>query len=404
MVKRQIPVAKRASSIEYAIRDVVVPATKLELEGHKILKLNIGDPIAYPGLPTPKHMVDAYVKALQDGSNGYSPSYGLPQLRAAIAQDERRKGWPARQEDIYVCHGVTEALQIIFAATLEEDDVVLAPGPHYPPYMAYPQMYGAHTIEYKLKPNNGWKLDFDDIEAKMNENVKLLVLINPNNPCGAVVGKDEIFRLLSIARKWPNCVIVADEIYDGLDFTGEQRSVASLSPDVPVFVLNGVSKVYYAPGWRIGYLGIHDPKGRMQLVRDGIERLLRSRLCASTPAQLGYLAGLDSDRSWMKSYSDKIVRQRDLCISRINSIEGLEVQSSGGAFYMFVKLTDAKWRENDKEFVLQLLHEEHVLVVHGSGFSSDLGKGHFRIVYLPNLEILNEAFDRIERFLLRHRK
>lgn len=404
MVKKQIPVAKRASSIEYAIRDVVVPATKLESEGHKILKLNIGDPIAYPGLPTPKHMVDAYVKALQDGNNGYSPSYGLPQLRAAIAQDERRKGWPARQEDIYVCHGVTEALQIIFAATLEEDDVVLAPGPHYPPYMAYPQMYGAQTVEYKLKPNNGWKLDFDDIEAKMNENVKLLVLINPNNPCGAVVGKDEIFRLLSIARKWPNCVIVADEIYDGLDFTGEQRSVASLSPDVPVFVLNGVSKVYYAPGWRIGYLGIHDPKGRMQLVRDGIERLLRSRLCASTPAQLGYLAGLDSDRSWMKSYSDKIVRQRDLCISRINSIEGLEVQSSGGAFYMFVKLTDAKWRDNDKEFVLQLLHEEHVLVVHGSGFSSDLGKGHFRIVYLPNVEILDEAFDRIERFLLRHRK
>lgn len=404
MVKKQIPVAKRASSIEYAIRDVVVPATKLESEGHKILKLNIGDPIAYPGLPTPKHMVDAYVKALQDGNNGYSPSYGLPQLRAAIAQDERRKGWPAMQDDIYVCHGVTEALQIIFAATLEEGDVVLAPGPHYPPYMAYPQMYGAHTVEYKLKPDNGWKLDFNDIEAKMNENVKLLVLINPNNPCGAVVGKDEIFRLLSIARKWPNCMIVADEIYDGLDFTGEQRSVASLSPDVPVFVLNGVSKVYYAPGWRIGYLGIHDPKGRMHLIRDGIERLLRSRLCASTPAQLGYLAGLDSDRSWMKSYSEKIVRQRDLCVSRINSIEGLEVQSSGGAFYMFVKLTDAKWQDNDKEFVLQLLHEEHVLVVHGSGFSPELGKGHFRIVYLPEIDILNEAFDRIERFLLRHRK
>ena len=404
MVKKQIPVAKRASSIEYAIRDVVVPATKLESEGHKILKLNIGDPIAYPGLPTPKHMVDAYVNALQDGNNGYSPSYGLPQLRAAIAQDERRKGWPAMQDDIYVCHGVTEALQIIFAATLEEGDVVLAPGPHYPPYMAYPQMYGAHTVEYKLKPDNGWKLDFNDIEAKMNENVKLLVLINPNNPCGAVVGKDEIFRLLSIARKWPNCMIVADEIYDGLDFTGEQRSVASLSPDVPVFVLNGVSKVYYAPGWRIGYLGIHDPKGRMHLIRDGIERLLRSRLCASTPAQLGYLAGLDSDRSWMKSYSEKIVRQRDLCVSRINSIEGLEVQSSGGAFYMFVKLTDAKWQDNDKEFVLQLLHEEHVLVVHGSGFSPELGKGHFRIVYLPEIDILNEAFDRIERFLLRHRK
>tara|TARA_B100001540_G_scaffold158485_1_gene140420 strand:- start:4876 stop:6090 length:1215 start_codon:yes stop_codon:yes gene_type:complete len=403
MTREQIPVSSRAASIEYAIRDVVVPATKLESEGHKILKLNIGDPIAYPGLPTPKHMVDAYVKALKDGNNGYSPSYGLPELRAAIAQDERRKGWPARQDDIYVCHGVTEALQIIFAATLEQGDVVLAPGPHYPPYMAYPQMFGAQTLEYKLKPDNGWNLDFDDIESKMSEDVKLLVLINPNNPCGAVVGKDEIFRLLSIARKWPNCVIIADEIYDGLDFTGEQRSVASLSPDVPVFVLNGVSKVYYAPGWRIGYLGIHDPKGRMKLVRDGIERLLRSRLCASTPAQLGYLAGLDSDRTWMKSYSDKIVQQRDLCVSRINDIEGLEVQSSGGAFYMFVKLTDPKWQDNDKEFVLQLLQEEHVLVVHGSGFSPELGAGHFRIVYLPNVEILNEAFNRIDQFLTRHR-
>ena len=403
MPREQIPVAKRAASIEYAIRDVVVPATALEAQGHEIIKLNIGDPIAYPGLPTPKHMVDAYVNALQTGNNGYSPSYGLPDLRASIAQDERRKGWPAKQDDIYVCHGVTEALQVIFAATLEEGDIVLAPGPHYPPYLAYPQMFGAATLEYKLKPDDDWKLDFDDIESKMSDDVKLLVLINPNNPCGAVAGKDEIFRILSIARKWPNCIVIADEIYDGLDFTGEHRSVASLSPDVPVFVLNGVSKVYYAPGWRIGYLGIHDPKGRLVSIRDGIERLLRSRLCASTPAQMGYLAGLDGDRSWMKSYSDKIKRQRDLCVKRINSIEGLEVQSSGGAFYMFIKLTDEQWQQNDKDFVLKLLHEEHVLVVHGSGFSPDLGGGHFRLVYLPDVDILNEAFNRIERFLLRHR-
>ena len=403
MKRNQIPVANRAANIEYAIRDVVVPATELERQGHKILKLNIGDPIAYPGLPTPKHMVEAYANAIKNGRNGYSPSYGLPELRAAIAQDERRKGWNASQDDIYVCHGVTEALQIIFAATLEEGSKVLAPGPHYPPYMAYPQMYGAQTVEYKLKPDDGWSLDFDDIEQKMDEDVRLLVLINPNNPCGNVAGKDEIFRLLAIARKWPNCIIVADEIYDGLDFTGLHRSVASLSPDVPVFVLNGVSKVYYAPGWRIGYLAIHDPARRLIDIRDGIERLLRSRLCASTPAQLGYLAGLDSDRTWMKSYSDKVVRQRNLCVDRIEKIEGLEVQSAGGAFYMFVKLTDSKWQNNDKEFVLNLLHEEHVLVVHGSGFSPELGRGHFRIVFLPEEVVLNEAFDRIDRFLQRHR-
>ena len=403
MSDEQIPVATRASNIEYAIRDVVVPANALEAQGHTILKLNIGDPIAYPGLPTPPHMVEAYVSALRDGKNGYSPSYGLPELRFAIAKDERRKGWDARDSDIYVCHGVTEALQILFASVLSEGDKVLAPGPHYPPYMAYPQMYGAETIEYKLRPDDGWKLDLEDIESKMDESVRLLVLINPNNPCGSVAGKEEIEQVLSIARRWPNCMIIADEIYDGLDFTGQQKSVASLSTDVPVFTFNGVSKVYYAPGWRIGYMAIHDPTERLLLVRDGIERMLRSRLCASTPAQLGYLAGLESDRSWMSTYSEKVVRQRDVCIQRISQIEGLEVQSSGGAFYMFVRLTDSKWANDDKQFVLDLLHEEHVLVVHGSGFSPTLGKGHFRLVYLPNVEVLNDAFDRIERFLIRHR-
>lgn len=395
--------APRASGIEYAIRDVVVPATKLESQGHTILKLNIGDPIAYPGLPTPEHMVEAYVKALRDGHNGYSPSYGLPQLRHAIAHDERSKGWNATADDIYVCHGVTEALQILFASVLCEGDTVLAPGPHYPPYMAYPQMYGATTVEYRLKPDDGWKLDLADIEAKMDDSVRLLVLINPNNPCGSVANKEEIHRVLELARAYPNCIVVADEIYDGLDFTGEHASVASCSTEVPVVTLNGVSKVYYAPGWRIGYMAIHDPKGRMMLVRDGLERMLRSRLCASTPAQLGYLAGLEGDRGWMKGYSDRVVAQRNTCVERIHQIEGLEVQSSGGAFYMFVKLTDEKWANNDKQFVLDLLHEEHVLVVHGSGFSPDLGRGHFRIVYLPSVEVLNDAFDRIERFLIRHR-
>jgi aspartate/methionine/tyrosine aminotransferase len=398
-----IPVSERASSIEYAIRDVVVPATELERQGHEIIKLNIGDPLAYPGLPTPPHMVEAYTQALQSGQNGYSPSYGLPALREAIAEDERRKGWQASADDVYVCHGVTEALQIVFAAVLEEGTKVLAPGPHYPPYMAYPQMYGGTTVEYKLHSDNEWRPDFDDIESKMDESVRLLVLINPNNPCGTVCGDEDVQRLLSIARAYPNCIVVADEIYDGLDFTGKHVSVASRSDDVPVISLNGVSKVYYAPGWRIGYMALHDPAGRLSLVRDGIERLLRSRLCASTPAQLGYLAGLTGDRSWMKEYGDRVQRQRDFCLDRIASIDGLEVESPGGAFYMFVRLTDPTWSSDDKAFVLQLLHEEHVLLVHGSGFSEDLGKGHVRLVYLADETVLEEAFQRIERFLARHR-
>lgn len=398
-----IPVASRASTIEYAIRDVVVPATKLEAEGHEIIKLNIGDPIAYPGLPTPPHMVEAYREGLASGNNGYSPSYGLTSLRSAIAKDETGKGWNCSTEDVYVCHGVTEALQIIFAATLDEGCKVLAPGPHYPPYMAYPQMYGATTIEYSLKSDDGWAIDLDDIESKMDSDVRLLVLINPNNPTGNVAGVDEIEKLLAIAKKWPNCMIVADEIYDGLDFSGQHVSVASLSQDVPVFSLNGVSKVYYAPGWRIGYMAIHDPSNVLVDVRDGIERLLRSRLCASTPAQLGYLAGLEGDRSWMNEHSQKVQQRRQLCLDRIARIEGLEVEEPGGAFYMFVRLADEMWANDDKQFVLNLLHEEHVLVVHGSGFSPEKGAGHIRIVYLADEDTLNTAFDRIDSFLIRHR-
>ena len=398
-----IPVSKRAARIEYAIRDVVVPATALEADGHEIIKLNIGDPIAYPGLPTPEHMIHAFQESLSRGETGYSPSYGLTELRSAIAEDECEKGWNCTPDDVYVCHGVTEALQIIFTATLEEGTKVLAPGPHYPPYMAYPQLFGAQTIEYRLDADDGWRVDFDDVEAKMDENVRLLVLINPNNPTGNVAGSEEIDRLISIAEKWPNCMIIADEIYDELDFTGAQNSVASRSLTVPVFTLNGVSKVYYAPGWRIGYMALHDPTNRLAAVRDGIERLLRSRLCASTPAQMGYLAGLQQSKDWMQEYTQKVLAKRDLCLQRISEIDGLEVESPGGAFYMFVRLTDSKWANDDKKFVLELLHEEHVLVVHGSGFSKEMGNGHFRLVYLAELDVLNEAFDRIDRFLQRSR-
>ena len=403
MAQDEVRAAARALSIEYAIRDVVVPATALEAEGHEIIKLNIGDPIAYPGLPTPQHMVDAYVEAVQRGNNGYSPSYGLPALRKAVAEEERRKGWPARPEDIYVCHGVTEALQLLFAAVLEEGDVVLAPGPHYPPYMAYPQMYGATTIEYRLDSSDGWKVDLADLEAKMSEKVRFVVLINPNNPTGNVATPEEVDAILRIVKAWPQCMIIADEIYDGLDFTGHHVSVASRSSDVPVVSLNGVSKVFFAPGWRIGWFGLHDPTGALGAVREALERLLRSRLCASTPAQHGYLAGLTGDRAWLGPYLERVQAQRQRCLDRIATIDGLEVEAPGGAFYMFIRLTDDVWAKNDKQFVLDLLHEEHVLLVHGSGFSPDRGRGHVRLVYLADVAVLDEAFDRIERFLNRHR-
>lgn len=397
-----IPVAERAARVEYAIRDVVVPATELERQGHEVLKLNIGDPLAYPGLPTPEHMIEAFAEALRRQNNGYSPSYGLPDLRHAIAEDEKSKvngGWSCTEDDVYVTTGVTEALQIIFAAALQPGDKVLAPGPHYPPYMAYPPMFGASTVEYRLDPDHGWRIDLEDLRSKMDDKVRLLVVINPNNPTGGIADRETLQGLLEIARQWPLCTVVADEIYDGLNFGGTHLSTASLSPDVPVIALNGVSKVYYAPGWRIGYMALHDPEGRLALVRDGIERLLRSRLCASTPAQKGYLAGLQGPKGWMEDYRARLLQHRDYAVERIRALEGLEVEVPGGSFYMFPRITHPRWAKDDKAFVLQLLQEEKVLLVHGSGFSPKLGAGFVRIVFLPEVNVLEKAFDRIERFL-----
>ena len=319
-MSERVDVSKRAAAIEYAIRDVVVPAVELEKQGHQIIRLNIGDPLAYEGLPTPDHMIAAYKQALDSQDNGYGPSYGLPELRQAIAEAESEKGWTCSEDDVYVTHGVTEALQIIFAAFLEEGTKVLAPGPHYPPYMAYPQMYGATTVEYRLTPHDNWRIDFDDIHSKMDDSVRLLVLINPNNPTGNVATPSEIDELLDIARDYPQCTIISDEIYDGLDFTGQMSSAASRSDSVPVIVLNGASKVYFAPGWRIGYMAWHDPEDRLSLVRDGVERLLRSRLCASTPAQHGYLAGLTDEHRWLDQHRSRVKERLDYCMKRIGEI------------------------------------------------------------------------------------
>ena len=399
---KQIPVTSRASQIEYAIRDVVVPANTLEAEGHEIIKLNIGDPLAYPGLPTPDHMISAYQKALLDQRNGYSPAYGIPELREAISNNEQNKlngGWDCDPNDVYICHGVTEALQIIFATFLDPGDEVLAPGPHYPPYMAYPQLFGGKTVEYRLDPDNNWKIDFDDLKAKMNDKVKLLVLINPNNPTGNVITQQEIEEIVDLASQWENCTIISDEIYDRLNFNGNHISTASTSSNVPVITLNGVSKVYYAPGWRIGYMALHDPNNKLLNIKDGLERLLRSRLCASTPAQYGYLAGLNDDDTWMNDYLSILKQRNDVCVSLINDIEGLSVEKPQGAFYMFIKLTEDHWNKRDKEFVLDLLNTKHVLTVHGSGFSDQFGKNHFRVVFLPSEEILIDAFNRIDDLL-----
>ena len=215
---------------------------------------------------------------------------------------------------------------------------MLAPGPHYPPYLAYPQLYGGKTIEYRLDPNNQWSIDFEDLESKMNDKVKLLVLINPNNPTGNVITKDELDRVIDLASRWKNCTIISDEIYDRLNFNNDHISTASRSSKVPVITLNGVSKVYYAPGWRIGYMALHDPSRRLSVIKDAIERLLRSRLCASTPAQYGYIAGLKGDKAWMNDYLSRIKKITPFVLIKSIILTAYRFKSLGVRFICLLRL------------------------------------------------------------------
>ena len=397
----KIPVSRGVSKVEYAIRDLVLPATKLENQGHKIIKLNIGDPLAYPNFPTPPHMLNAYIEALNNQKNGYSPSYGIEPLRSAIADFEKNQkngGWDCKPSDVYITSGVSEALLILFASFLFPDDKILTPGPFYPPYVSYPPIFQSTAIQYRLKEDDNWKIDFDDLKNKLDNNVKLLSIINPNNPTGSILEKNEILQLIEIVEDYPNCTIVSDEIYNKFNFTNEHISVASLSKKIPVITLNGISKGYFAPGWRIGYIAIHDPKNKLEYVRDGIEKLLRGRLSAPTPAQHGFLAALTESDQWREEYNKKLIKQRNYCVERINDINGLSVKKPKGAFYIFPKIEDNPY-ENDKEFVLKFLEQEKVLLVHGSGFSKDYGKEHVRIVYLPDIKILEIAFDKLKSFM-----
>tara|TARA_B100000029_G_scaffold206589_1_gene204333 strand:+ start:10125 stop:11333 length:1209 start_codon:yes stop_codon:yes gene_type:complete len=401
-MKKKIPLSHRTAGIQYAIRDVVVPAQKLEQQGHKILNLNIGDPLSHKGFSTPLHMIEAYKKALQSQINGYSPSYGISELREAIAYDEKGKkngGWNCSANDVYVTTGVTEALQIIFSTFLEPGDEVLIPGPYYPPYIAYPPIFDGIVKEYRLNSTDGWRIDLNDLKTKLNNKVKLLILVNPNNPTGGIVNKEELESILKMVNTYPNCSIISDEIYDLYNFENNHISTASISSETPVITLNGVSKGYYAPGWRVGYMAIHDPENRLIEIRKGVEQLLRSRLCAPTPAQYGYLAGLTQDKGWMEEYLLKLLKHRDYAVNEINKIPGLQTEKPKGSFYMFPKILDDKYSNHDKKFVLDLLKKEHVLLVHGSGFSKNFGTGHFRIVFIPEINTLKEAFKRINRFI-----
>nr|AAZ32478.1 aspartate/tyrosine/aromatic aminotransferase [uncultured euryarchaeote Alv-FOS1] len=389
-----IPASIRSKRIEYAIRDVVVPARELEKKGIEVLKLNIGDPIKYD-FKTPEHIRKAAAEAVMNSRSEYSPSEGLLELREAIVDKEKGYGVDITTDDIVVTTGVTEALMLIFAAALDPGQEILVPGPTYPPYITYPTFYDGHPKTYRTVEEEGWQPDPDDIRKKISHKTKAIAVINPNNPTGAYYGEKVLREIADIAAE-NDLFFISDEIYDKMLYDDEFVSPAKLAKDVPMIILNGISKVYLAPGWRIGYLAIRDADEKLADIRDGIMRQARARLCANTPLQLGYLAALRGPQDHIPATMNRLRRRRDYVVKRVSEIDGLSVVAPKGAFYMFIKVDGCK---DDKKFVLDLLHQKHVLTVHGSGFCPIYGKGHFRIVNLPPVEYLEEAFNRIDEFM-----
>ncbi|AGB04016.1 aspartate/tyrosine/aromatic aminotransferase [Aciduliprofundum sp. MAR08-339] len=389
-----IKASVRSKRIEYAIRDVLVPARELEKKGIEVLKLNIGDPIKYD-FKTPEHIRKAAAEAVMNSRSEYSPSEGLPELREAIVEKEKNYGVDITTDDVVVTTGVTEALMLIFAAALDPGEEILVPGPTYPPYITYPTFYDGKAISYRTVEEDEWQPDIDDIRRKITSKTKAIAVINPNNPTGAYYGEKVLREIADLAGEH-GIFLISDEIYDKMLYDDEFISPAKIAKDVPMIILNGISKVYLAPGWRIGYLAIRDAEGKLEDIRDGIMRQARARLCANTPLQLGYLAALKGPQDHIRKTMDILRKRRDYVTKRVGEIDGLSVVPPNGAFYMFIKIEGCN---DDKKFVLDLLRKKHVLTVHGSGFCPVYGRGHFRIVNLPPVEYLERAFDRIEEFM-----
>ncbi len=395
----EIRVTDRVRKIEYAIRDVIVYAKQVAKTGKRIYYLNIGDPCAFD-FDTPQHIKQALAAAVESRNNAYSPSEGLPELRGAISQKERKiNGIDLKPENVVVTSGISEGIQMVMAALIEQGDEVLLPGPTYPPYISYARFFGGKPITYETVEEDGWQPNTDDLRSKISEKTRAIVIINPNNPCGSLYEEKVVKQIVDIAGEY-KLPVLSDEIYDQIVFEKKFVSTARLAKDVPVIGLNGFSKVYLMTGWRLGYVYFHSNRDNLQELQQCIEKEARIRLCANTPVQRAGVAALIGSQDHIKVTVEKLRKRRDYAWKRLNDVRGMSCTKPEAAFYVFPKVhaVGSKWK-SDIEFALELLKETGVLFVHGSGFDPVYGAGHVRGVILPPIETLEAAFNEVERFM-----
>mgnify|MGYP006275233533 FL=1 len=387
-------ISKKVAGVEYAIRDIVVAARQVEKQGKKITYLNIGDPVQY-GFQPPQYVKDAMIKSITQGHNYYAQSEGLPELRESIAIKENKKGLDVNADDILVTNGVSEALDMVMSSIVEEGDEVLLPGPYYPPYASYVRLHGGKPIEFAVDLKNSAP-DIDDIKSKITPKTVAICLISPNNPTGVVFSEKSLKQLVDIANEH-DLYIICDEIYDQIVFDEKFTGIGKVSKDSPVILLNGFSKVHLMSGWRIGYIAFNNSPKLVPL-RENLPKLARVRISTNLPVQYAALESLRGPQDYVNDFVTELKKRRDFVVKRLNSISGLSCSNPKGAFYAFPKIENNPYK-TDQEFVMELLKKTGVLTVHGSGFGTQYGSGHFRIVFLPDLKTLDFALNEIEKFV-----
>jgi alanine-synthesizing transaminase len=395
----KLNITPRAANLQYAIRDIVTIARQYEKQtGEKPLYLNIGDPIAYDW-KTPQFMVDALCKAAKDGWNGYSPSEGEPALRRAAAEKEKRvNGIDIDPNRMIVTAGVSEAIQFLAGALINNNSELLLPGPSYPPYISYVKFFGGKPVAYRTIEEDDWNPDTDDMRKKITDETVAILVINPNNPTGSVYNEKTLKEIVDLAGEY-GLPIISDEIYDQLTYDEKQISMVRIAGDVPVIGFNGVSKVYLAPGWRVGYVYFHDTNNELDPLYDAMMRQARVRICLNAPAQIGSIKALQSDGSHLVETMSRMRARRDLIYKRLNDIDSISTRLPEAAFYIMPKIElRGRWA-NDVEFVKDVLKETGVVFVPGSGFGAEHGAGHFRSVFLPPTDMIDEAMNRLEGFM-----
>ncbi len=386
----------------YDIRGPVLKeARRLEAEGFRILKLNIGNPASF-GFNAPDEMLHDMIVNLQN-AQGYCDSQGLFPARKAIMQDFQSKGiMDVGTDDIFIGNGVSELIVMAMQGLLDAGDEVLVPAPDYPLWTAAVNLAGGKAVHYTCDEEAGWNPDIADIRAKVSARTKAIVVINPNNPTGAVYEKAVLEDLIKIARE-KELLVLADEIYDRIIYDDAVHiPMATLAPDLLTITFNGLSKAYRAAGFRSGWMVLSGNKKLATNYFEGLEMLSNMRLCANVPAQFAIQTALGGYQSIhdLVLPGGRLREQRDLCHDLVNSIPGLSCVKPRGALYCFPKV-DAKRFSlvDDERFVMDLLRSKRILLVQGTGFNWP-EPNHFRIVFLPDRETLTDALGRLKEFLV----